>query len=260
MCLLQVQRNLDQHIVSHVWNQCPWLWILTLLHPCRKDLSWGLLSVISVSITVVSLNLFNCSTTDFLPPLLWSQRCSLWSVSFLCVVLLVPRNLDQSSTTYIPCFFCSLARIYLIFLGFTHQFLLSLQFEAELLSYLSRPYFRLTHDPKEKLHFFPVFCYLAGFFLCFSFLVFSVIESQNQKITWVGRELQRSSSPTLLQRVGPSSNILSPSKLTLKISRDGASTTSHLFQCFITLIVKVFFLISNLNLPSLSLKLLFLVL
>lgn len=188
MCLLQVQRNLDQHIISHVWNQCPWLWILTLLHPCRKDLSWGLLSVISVSITVVSLNLLNSSTRDFLPPLLWSQRCSLWSVSFLCVVLLVPRNLDQSSTIYIPCFFCSLARIYLVFLGFTHQFLLNLQFEAELLSYLSRPYFRLTHDPNEKLHFFPVFCYLAGF-LPVPFLpcVFShgITESKNY-LGWKG--------------------------------------------------------------------------
>ncbi|KAK4819472.1 LOW QUALITY PROTEIN: hypothetical protein QYF61_004698 [Mycteria americana] len=53
-----------------------------------------------------------------------------------------------------------------------------------------------------------------------------------------------------------------PSNLTLNVSRDGASTTSlgNLFQCFTTLIVKNFFLQSSLNLPSLSLKLLLLVL
>ena len=44
--------------------------------------------------------------------------------------------------------------------------------------------------------------------------------------------------------------------LILKVSRDGASTTSlgNLFQCLTALTVKDFFLISNLNLPSLSLK------
>ncbi|KAK4818403.1 hypothetical protein QYF61_012324 [Mycteria americana] len=47
-----------------------------------------------------------------------------------------------------------------------------------------------------------------------------------------------------------------PSNLTLNVSRDGASTTSlgNLVQCFTTLIVKNFFLISSLNLPSCSLK------
>ncbi|KAK4807049.1 hypothetical protein QYF61_018390 [Mycteria americana] len=47
-----------------------------------------------------------------------------------------------------------------------------------------------------------------------------------------------------------------PSNLTLNVSRDGASNTSlgNLFQCFTTLIVKKFFLISSLNLPSFSLK------
>ena len=46
------------------------------------------------------------------------------------------------------------------------------------------------------------------------------------------------------------------SNLTLKVSREGASTTSlsNLFQCLTTLTVKDFFLISNLYLPSLSLK------
>ncbi|KAK4826030.1 hypothetical protein QYF61_003851 [Mycteria americana] len=47
-----------------------------------------------------------------------------------------------------------------------------------------------------------------------------------------------------------------PSNLTLNVSRDGASTTSlaNLLQCFTTLIVKTFFLISSLNLPSFSSK------
>ena len=42
----------------------------------------------------------------------------------------------------------------------------------------------------------------------------------------------------------------------LKVSRDGASTTSlgSLFQCFMTLTLKDFFLISKLNLPYFSLK------
>ena len=46
------------------------------------------------------------------------------------------------------------------------------------------------------------------------------------------------------------------SSLALNASRDGASTPSlgNLFQCVITLTVKNFFLLSNLNLPCLSLK------
>jgi len=46
------------------------------------------------------------------------------------------------------------------------------------------------------------------------------------------------------------------SSLALNASRDGASTTSlgNLFQCVTTLCVKNFLLISNLNLPCLSLK------
>ena len=47
-----------------------------------------------------------------------------------------------------------------------------------------------------------------------------------------------------------------PSSLTLSVSRNGASTTSlgNLCQCLTTLTVKNFYLISNLNLPSLSLE------
>jgi len=52
------------------------------------------------------------------------------------------------------------------------------------------------------------------------------------------------------------------SNLALNVSKDEASTTSlgNLCQCFITLIIKNFFLISSLNLPSLILKPLLLVL
>ena len=47
-----------------------------------------------------------------------------------------------------------------------------------------------------------------------------------------------------------------PSSLTLGVSRDGAPTTSpgNLCQCLTTLIVKAFFLISNINLLPLSLQ------
>jgi len=47
-----------------------------------------------------------------------------------------------------------------------------------------------------------------------------------------------------------------PSNLTLNVSRDGASVTTlaNLFQCFTTIIMKKFYLLSNVNLPSLSLK------
>ena len=47
-----------------------------------------------------------------------------------------------------------------------------------------------------------------------------------------------------------------PSSLALTVSRNGASTTSlgNLFQCLTTLTIEDFFVISNLNLPSLSLK------
>ncbi|KAK4827886.1 hypothetical protein QYF61_022309, partial [Mycteria americana] len=46
------------------------------------------------------------------------------------------------------------------------------------------------------------------------------------------------------------------SNLTLNVSRDGASTTSlgNLCQCFTTLSIKNFFLVSNLNLPSFSFR------
>jgi len=46
-----------------------------------------------------------------------------------------------------------------------------------------------------------------------------------------------------------------PSSLALNTARDGAATAylGNLCQCFTTLMVKNFFLISNLNLPSSSL-------
>jgi len=48
-----------------------------------------------------------------------------------------------------------------------------------------------------------------------------------------------------------------PSNLALNTAREGAATAplGNLFQCLTTLMVKNFFLISNLNLPSFHLKL-----
>ena len=48
-----------------------------------------------------------------------------------------------------------------------------------------------------------------------------------------------------------------PSKLALNTSREGAATAAldKLFQCLTILMVKNFFLISNLNLPPFSLEL-----
>jgi len=47
-----------------------------------------------------------------------------------------------------------------------------------------------------------------------------------------------------------------PSILTSNIAMDGASTTSlgNMFQCFTTLILKYFFLMYSLSLPSFTLK------
>jgi len=60
----------------------------------------------------------------------------------------------------------------------------------------------------------------------------------------------------------PPSELRAPSNLALNFSRDGVSTASlgNLLQCFTTLILKKFFVISSLNLPSLRLKPLLLVL
>jgi len=91
-------------------------------------------------------------------------------------------------------------------------------------------------------------------------------KSQNNRMAWVGRDLERSSSPTLPAMSRDIFTLIrlhrAPSNPTLSVSRDGASTTSlgNQFQCFSTLIVKNFFLIPSLNLPSLSFKLLPLVL
>jgi len=74
---------------------------------------------------------------------------------------------------------------------------------------------------------------------------------------WVGRDLVRSSSPTPCSEQGhlPLDQV-AQSPLVLHVSRDGASTTSlgNPCQYFTTLTVRNFFLVSSLNLPSLSLK------
>ena len=119
---------------------------------------------------------------------------------------------------------------------------------------------------------------------------------QNRRMVGVGRDLCGSSGPTPLAKQGhlqqaaqdlvqvdfehlqrkenpeslwaicssapspsPQTRLLkAPSSLALNTSREGASTTSlgNLFQFLTTLTVKNFFLISNINLPSFSSKLL----
>jgi len=82
---------------------------------------------------------------------------------------------------------------------------------------------------------------------------------KNHNIIWVSWVLQLSSGPTPLQWAGTPtapSGAQSPSRLTLSVLRDGASTASlgNLCQCLTILIVRSIFLISNLDLPSFSLK------
>ena len=79
-------------------------------------------------------------------------------------------------------------------------------------------------------------------------------------MVWVGRDLSDHLVPTPLPGAGTPSTrpgcSKHPSNLALNTSRQGASTASlgNLFQCLTTLPVKNFFLTSNLNLPSFSLK------
>lgn len=127
--LLQAQRILDQDNVSCVWHRCLWVWILTLLHPCTRDLSWCLLMYLSVlrlhhrAMTVIS------STADLAVLQIYClPSCEAINVLcevfiFLCVALLVPRNLSPSGATHIPCLFCSLLRTYLVLFAFIlHSF------------------------------------------------------------------------------------------------------------------------------------------
>ena len=85
-------------------------------------------------------------------------------------------------------------------------------------------------------------------------------------MVWVGRDLSDHLVATPLPGAGTPSTrpgySKHPSNLALNTSSDGASTTSlgNLFQCLTTLPVQNFFLTSNLNLPSFSLKPLCLVL
>jgi len=84
-----------------------------------------------------------------------------------------------------------------------------------------------------------------------------VIESYNPYI-WKGPLRIMQSNSSAMKRNMHSEIRLSGarSSLTLKVSGSGLSTTSlgNPFQCLTTLTVKDFFLISNLNLPSISLK------
>jgi len=80
------------------------------------------------------------------------------------------------------------------------------------------------------------------------------IESQNS-LGWKGP--LKVQHPAMSRDIFHSIRLLrAPSNLTMNVPSNGASATSldNLFHCFTILIVKNFFLISSLNLPSPSLK------
>jgi len=79
-------------------------------------------------------------------------------------------------------------------------------------------------------------------------------------MVWVGRDLtdHLCSNPSATGRdpFHQPRVLQAPYNLALNTAREGTATASlgNLFQCFTTLMVKNFFLISNLNLPSFSLE------
>ena len=93
-----------------------------------------------------------------------------------------------------------------------------------------------------------------GFVHCAS----SVIMETYNGLGWKGPQWSSSFNPPAMCRVTNHQTRLprATSSLALNASRDGASTATlgSLFQCITTLCVKNFLLISNLNLPCLSLK------
>lgn len=84
--------------------------------------------------------------------------------------------------------------------------------------------------------------------------VFPSLYREHHKIIWVGRDTFKGH---LVQLSATNRDAQSSVPLTLGVSSDGAPTTSpgNLHQCLTILPVKNFFLTSNLNLPSFSLKL-----
>ena len=89
------------------------------------------------------------------------------------------------------------------------------------------------------------------------------MESYKHRMVWVGRDFRSSGCnvPAVSMDTYHKSRLLkAPSSLALNTSRTPATSLGNLFQCLTTLIVKNFFLLSNLNFPSFSLKPLLLVL
>ena len=86
----------------------------------------------------------------------------------------------------------------------------------------------------------------------------SVYEESQNCLGWKGPQWSSSFNPPAMCRVTNHHTRLprATSSLALNASRDGASTTSlgNMLQCVTNLWVKNFLLISNLNLPCLSLK------
>jgi len=107
----------------------------------------------------------------------------------------------------------------------------------------------------------PVTCFSVLGTSCYLFvlvIIHRIIESENHLI-WKGHfKIISSNFPAMNRDICCYIRLLkAPSNLILNVSRGGASITSHcvpVFQCLTTLIVKIFFLISSLKLPSFSLK------
>ena len=93
----------------------------------------------------------------------------------------------------------------------------------------------------------------------YNLIILNIIESYH-RMAWVEKDHSDhpvSTSPALCRVTNHQTRLpRATSSLALNAARDGAFTTSlgNLFQCFTTLWVKNFLLISNLNLPCLSLK------
>jgi len=83
-----------------------------------------------------------------------------------------------------------------------------------------------------------------------------ITESQNHRMFGFGKDLCGSSSPTLLPKQGHLQQAAQDlSRRVLNISREGESTASlgSLFQCFVTLRVRKFFLMFRCNFLCFSL-------
>ena len=180
--LLLAQRILDQDNISWAWHHCLWVWILTPVHSCRRDLFWCLLRHISLHYGCVTKPWLSSAVLQIYPLPSCEARNVLCGVFiFFCIVLLVPRNSSQSGTIYIPCLSRSLLRTYLVLFAFVLQLLVNHKFKVELLFDWSRLSSCLSCFPMKKFIFlyFPFFS--SSLLTCHCFPVPSLPCVFNQK-------------------------------------------------------------------------------